>query len=101
MGQISKNISVILRNSTSALQIDQTMAKRRRSAKKSTDGVEASEEHANGKLGPITTYEDVADSEDEFHTNRDKILLEDGPDDRRRRALEEEGMSTVQLHISH
>ncbi|KAJ4296543.1 something about silencing protein 10 [Kalmusia sp. IMI 367209] len=27
----------------------------------------------------ITTYEDVADSEDEFHINRDKILLDEGP----------------------
>jgi U3 small nucleolar RNA-associated protein 3 len=44
------------------------------------------------KLGPIRTYEDVADSEDEFHINRDKILLDDGPDAKRRKKWEEEGM---------
>ena len=46
----------------------------------------------DGKLGPIRTYEDVADSEDEFHINRDKILLDDGPDAKRRKRWEEEGM---------
>jgi U3 small nucleolar RNA-associated protein 3 len=46
----------------------------------------------DGKLGPIRTYEDVADSEDEFHVNRDKILLDDGPDAKRRKKWEEEGM---------
>jgi U3 small nucleolar RNA-associated protein 3 len=45
----------------------------------------------DGKLGPISTYEDVADSEDEFHINRDKILLDDGPDAKRRKKWEEEG----------
>jgi hypothetical protein len=46
----------------------------------------------DGKLGPIRTYEDVADPEDEFHINRDKILLDDGPDAKRRKRWEEEGM---------
>ena len=39
----------------------------------------------------INTYEDVADSEDEFHINRDKILLDEGPAHKRRRKIEEEG----------
>ena len=43
-------------------------------------------------MGPITTYEDVADSEDEFHINRDKVLLDEGPDAKRRRKWQEEGM---------
>jgi U3 small nucleolar RNA-associated protein 3 len=46
----------------------------------------------DGKLGLIRTYEDVADSEDEFHINRDKILLDDGPDAKRRKKWEEEGV---------
>jgi len=46
----------------------------------------------DGKLGPIRSYEDVADSGDEFHINRDKILLDDGPDAKRRKKWEEEGM---------
>ena len=45
-----------------------------------------------GKLGPINSYEDVADSEDEFHINRDKIMLNEGPDAKRRRKIEEEGI---------
>ena len=40
----------------------------------------------------INTYEDVADSEDEFHINRDKILLDDGPARKRQRKLEEDSM---------
>lgn len=49
----------------------------------------------DAKIGPIRTYEDVADSEDEFHINRDKILLDEGPDAKRRRKQEEAGM----LHL--
>ena len=45
---------------------------------------------ADSKLR-INTFEDVADSEDEFHINRDKILLEEGPSQKRQRKLEEEG----------
>jgi hypothetical protein len=39
----------------------------------------------------INTYEDVADSEDEFHMNRDKILLDEGPAAKRLRKYQEEG----------
>ena len=39
----------------------------------------------------ITSYEDVADSEDEFHINRDKVLLDEGPEQKRRRKLRGEG----------
>ena len=39
----------------------------------------------------INTWEDVADSEDEFHINRDKILLEEEPARKRQRQLEENG----------
>ncbi|KAL2068460.1 hypothetical protein VTL71DRAFT_16558 [Oculimacula yallundae] len=47
-------------------------------------------ESKGSKMGPITTYADVADSEDEFHINRDKVLLDDGPDAKRRRKYQEE-----------
>ena len=40
----------------------------------------------------INTYEDVANSEDEFHINKDKILLDDGPAQKRQRKYEEESM---------
>jgi U3 small nucleolar RNA-associated protein 3 len=38
----------------------------------------------------INTFEDVADSEDEFHMNRDKILLDEGPAAKRIRKYQEE-----------
>lgn len=47
---------------------------------------------ADSKLR-INTYEDVADSEDEFHINRDKVLLEEGPAQKRQRKIQEEGKS--------
>ena len=41
------------------------------------------------------TYEDVADSEDEFHINNDKILLEEGPVRKKLRKLREEGKASA------
>lgn len=45
-----------------------------------------------GKLG-FTSYEDIADEEDAFHLQRDRVLLDagDGPDAKRRRKIEAEG----------
>ena len=43
----------------------------------------------------LTTFEDVADSEDEFHMNRDKIALDDGPAAKRIRKWEEQGTYKV------
>ncbi|MCJ1308062.1 hypothetical protein MMC25_001713 [Agyrium rufum] len=37
----------------------------------------------------IRTFEDVADSEDEFHIERDRVLLDEGPAQKRRRRQEE------------
>lgn len=39
----------------------------------------------------INTYEDVAGSDDEFHINRDKVMLDDGPEAKRRRKAQEDG----------
>ena len=47
----------------------------------------------------INTYEDVADSEDEFHINRDKILLEEGPAQKRQRKIHEDGNLLCSSHI--
>jgi U3 small nucleolar RNA-associated protein 3 len=41
----------------------------------------------------INTWEDVADSEDEFHINRDKVLLDEGPAAKKIRKYREEGAS--------
>jgi hypothetical protein len=40
----------------------------------------------------IKTWEDVADSEDEFHINRDKVLLDEGPAAKKLRKWQEEGI---------
>ena len=47
---------------------------------------------SNSKLR-VSTFEDVADSEDEFHINQDKILLEEIPLHKRQRKAREEGKS--------
>lgn len=39
----------------------------------------------------ITTFEDVADEQDEFHLNRDKVLLDEGPAAKRLRKWKEQG----------
>ncbi|KAH6664391.1 Sas10 C-terminal domain-containing protein [Plectosphaerella plurivora] len=45
---------------------------------------------ADARLGPINTYEDVADSEEEYFLNRDKILFEEEPHSKRRKRQQEE-----------
>ena len=44
----------------------------------------------DAKVKAIQSFEDVADSEDEFHINRDKILLEDTVEQKRQRRWREE-----------
>ena len=70
------------------------MAKKRKISERRSDGPKEFNA-SDGKLGPIRSYEDVADSEDEFHINRDKVLLEDGPDAKRRRKIEEESVYRI------
>lgn len=41
----------------------------------------------------VNSYEDVADSEDEFLLNREKIALDEGRDTKRRRKMREDGMA--------
>lgn len=66
------------------------MAKKRKVSSQRLGGREFSNSKEE-KLGPIQSFEDVANSEDEFHINRDKVLLGDGPEVKRRKKLEEEG----------
>ncbi|KAF2460909.1 Sas10 C-terminal domain-containing protein [Lineolata rhizophorae] len=66
------------------------MAKKRKAMPSGGQQPEPSEpDLADSKLR-IDTYEDVADAEDEFHIGRDKVLLDDGPEAKRRRKWEEE-----------
>ena len=43
----------------------------------------------------VNSYEDVAGSDDEFHINRDQILLDEGPEAKRRRKWQEQGLCTM------
>lgn len=62
------------------------MAKKRKASRRSDEASGPKEiDPTDARLGPITTYEDVADSEDEHFINRDRILLEDEPNNKRRR----------------
>ncbi|CAH0022930.1 unnamed protein product [Clonostachys rhizophaga] len=45
---------------------------------------------ADARLGPITTYEDVANSEDEFFLARDDLMLDDEPGSKRRRRADDD-----------
>ena len=49
------------------------------------------EQRASDSKLQVNTYEDLADSEDEFHIDRDKILLEEGPAQKRQRRIRENG----------
>ncbi|KAL8634930.1 MAG: hypothetical protein Q9228_007527, partial [Teloschistes exilis] len=65
------------------------MAKKRKAGSRS-DGYSRDRPSEEDSKRTITTYEDVADSEDEFFINRDKILLDEGPAQKKRRKVEEE-----------
>jgi U3 small nucleolar RNA-associated protein 3 len=69
------------------------MAKRKRGGAQAQNQQRRASFDENQKVKlNINSYEDVAGSDDEFHLNREKILLDDGPDAKRRRRLEEQGM---------
>jgi U3 small nucleolar RNA-associated protein 3 len=67
------------------------MAKKRKAGGGAYGEPKASKEE-DSKLA-IKTWEDVADSEDEFHINRDKVLLDEGPVAKKLRKWQEEGTS--------
>lgn len=73
--------------------------KRKHSAPVKTGPREVDPKDAN--LGPIRTYEDVADSEDEFHMNRDKVSLDDRPDAKKRRKVLEDGMENLTQYLCY
>ncbi|KAK4694594.1 U3 small nucleolar RNA-associated protein 3, partial [Lecanoromycetidae sp. Uapishka_2] len=70
------------------------MGKKRKAGGKPFGKEEPRRESKEDSKLRINTYEDVADSEDEFHINRDKILLDEGPAQKRQRQLEEEGIAS-------
>ena len=72
------------------------MAKKRKASSAAAASKENVPDNSNKRTRMrINTYEDVADSEDEFHINRDKIMLDDGPEAKRRRKVQEDGTTCV------
>ncbi|XXG96513.1 3-dehydrosphinganine reductase [Hypoxylon texense] len=45
---------------------------------------------SDARLGPINSYEDIADSEEEYFLNKDQILFENGPKSKKQKRQEEE-----------
>ncbi|KZL67521.1 sas10 domain-containing protein [Colletotrichum incanum] len=66
------------------------MAKKRKASAQNARTGPKELDPADARLGPITTYEDVADSEEEYFLNRDKIMFDEGPKSKRRKKAEEE-----------
>jgi len=69
------------------------MGKKRKAGGR-TYGEPKAPKEGDSKLA-INTWEDVADSEDEFHINRDKILLDEGPAAKKLRKWQEEGTAVL------
>ena len=68
------------------------MAKKRKGSGRGAPSGPKEFDIKDGKLGPITTYEDLADEEDDFHINRDKVMLDEGPEAKRQRKWAEQGL---------
>lgn len=67
------------------------MAKKRKASRRNDEATGPKDvDPTDARLGPVTTFEDVADSEDEYFINRDQILLDDEPGNKRRRKDEED-----------
>ena len=75
------------------------MGKNRKSSSQKPVRQSASGPSKDDSRRTINSYEDVADSEDEFFINRDKILLDEGPVQKKRRKIEEEGMCPGNLRF--
>lgn len=71
---LARNVEVVPPSKASPT----AMAKRKRGPwKPSNPGLDSTYEEKGASQLNINSYEDVADSEDEFHLGRDKVLLED------------------------
>ncbi|KAI4277811.1 MAG: hypothetical protein LQ337_001506 [Flavoplaca oasis] len=66
------------------------MARKRKSSGQNPGKHTAHDTTKGDSRQTINTYEDVADSEDEFFINRDKVLLDEGPVQKKRRKTQEE-----------
>lgn len=72
--------------------VNSEMAKKRKAGGRPFGNDETRYENNGDSKLRVNTYEDVADSEDEFHINRDKVLLEENLAQKRLRRAQEEGL---------
>ena len=68
-----------------------TMAKKRKAPGAAKEKATENEDHNKRVRLNVNSYEDVADSDDEFHIARDKVLLEEAPAQKRSRKIQEQG----------
>lgn len=66
-----------------------TMGKKRKASRPTEPSGPREVDPSDARL-MVNSYEDLADSEEEYFINRDKILLEDGPSSKRRKADKED-----------
>ncbi|KAL9078249.1 MAG: hypothetical protein Q9157_002829 [Trypethelium eluteriae] len=62
---------------------------KKRKASRQTTSIAGKPRNSSDSQLRIETFEDVADSEDEFHLNRDKVILEETPAAKRQRLIYE------------
>lgn len=90
--EIDKRVLIYFHNGTlGSTTRPHTMGKKRKASGQPYGHRESQEDEKTSAKLTVTTYEDVANSEDEFHINRDKILLDEGPEQKRRRKVQEQG----------
>lgn len=66
------------------------MAKKRKASGRGNEEPKGPNMDVGESRKRIRTFEDVADSDDEFHLNNDKVLLDEQPDVKRRRKQQED-----------
>ncbi|EGX90873.1 Sas10/Utp3 family protein [Cordyceps militaris CM01] len=74
------------------------MGKKRKASGRNTDPKGPRDfDPKDSRLGPISTYEDVANSEDEHFLNQDTIMLDDEPGSKRRRQDDDMELSDEEI----
>ncbi|KAJ2959337.1 hypothetical protein NQ176_g11122 [Zarea fungicola] len=74
------------------------MGKKRKSSSRNADSKGPRDfDPKDSRLGPITTYKDVADSEDEHFLNQDTIMLDDEPGTKRLRPDDDMELSDEEI----
>lgn len=87
-----------MRNATLAVQSNDNaaMGRKRKAGGRPYGQSEQDKFQGSSKL-KLNSYEDIADSVDEFAAGKDKILVEEAPAAKRRRKLAEEGTKSPTL----